>query len=106
MNPRLLAAALGVLLPLATAVAQDIAWHPVPEGARPHDVAPAPDGTVWYTDARPGSGFGSRAPGVRSRHFSASALMTISGPIPAGSPRVTPTSGRALRAMAVTPDFL
>jgi virginiamycin B lyase len=49
MNPRLLAAALGVLLPLATAVAQDIAWHPVPEGARPHDVAPAPDGTVWYT---------------------------------------------------------
>jgi virginiamycin B lyase len=49
MNPRLLAAALGVLLPLATAVAQDIAWYPVPEGARPHDVAPAPDGTVWYT---------------------------------------------------------
>jgi virginiamycin B lyase len=49
MNPRLLAAALGVLLPLATAVAQDIAGYPVPEGARPHDVAPAPDGTVWYT---------------------------------------------------------
>lgn len=22
---------------------------PVPDGARPHDVAPAPDGTVWYT---------------------------------------------------------
>ena len=23
--------------------------YPVPAGSRPHDVAPAPDGTVWYT---------------------------------------------------------
>lgn len=23
--------------------------YPVPQGARPHDVAPAPDGKVWYT---------------------------------------------------------
>ena len=23
--------------------------YPVPAGARPHDVAPAPDGTIWYT---------------------------------------------------------
>ena len=23
--------------------------YPVPRGSRPHDVAPAPDGTVWYT---------------------------------------------------------
>ncbi len=23
--------------------------YPVPSGSRPHDVAPAPDGTVWYT---------------------------------------------------------
>ncbi|MCZ7542919.1 MAG: lyase [Anaerolineae bacterium] len=28
--------------------------YPVPAGARPHDVAPAPDGTVWYTAQRSG----------------------------------------------------
>lgn len=26
-----------------------IVEYPVPPGSRPHDVAPAPDGTVWYT---------------------------------------------------------
>ena len=40
--------ALGVL---ATAAAAEPTTQvfPVPEGAGPHDVAPAPDGTVWYT---------------------------------------------------------
>ena len=28
--------------------------YPVPPGTRPHDVAPAPDGTVWYTAQRSG----------------------------------------------------
>ncbi|MCI0713786.1 MAG: lyase [Chloroflexi bacterium] len=28
--------------------------YPVPRGSRPHDVAPAPDGTVWYTAQRLG----------------------------------------------------
>lgn len=28
--------------------------YPVPSGSRPHDVAPAPDGTVWYTAQRRG----------------------------------------------------
>lgn len=28
---------------------------PVPEGARPHDAAPAPDGTVWYTAQHQGA---------------------------------------------------
>ncbi len=28
--------------------------YPVPAGSRPHDVAPAPDGTVWYTAQRLG----------------------------------------------------
>ena len=27
----------------------EIQEYPVPVGSRPHDVAPAPDGTVWYT---------------------------------------------------------
>ena len=31
------------------ALAQTVQYFPVPEGAHPHDVAPAPDGTVWYT---------------------------------------------------------
>src|ERR1700752_4926499 len=41
------------LVCLATAAsaarAETIQYFPGPEGAGPHDVAPAPDGTVWYT---------------------------------------------------------
>jgi virginiamycin B lyase len=33
----------------STAPAQEVRYYPVPKGAHPHDVAPAPDGTVWYT---------------------------------------------------------
>ncbi len=41
---------LAVLALLAgTAFAQEVRYYKVPDGARPHDVAPAPDGTVWYT---------------------------------------------------------
>lgn len=29
--------------------AQQVQYYDVPKGDRPHDVAPAPDGTVWYT---------------------------------------------------------
>jgi len=53
---------IGLLLTLvsATVLAQDIDTalivqeYPVPAGSRPHDVAPAPDGTVWYTAQRRG----------------------------------------------------
>jgi len=31
------------------AAALSIQEYPVPPGSRPHDVAPAPDGSVWYT---------------------------------------------------------
>lgn len=31
------------------AAAAEVRYYPVPKGSRPHDVAPAPDGTVWYT---------------------------------------------------------
>jgi virginiamycin B lyase len=34
---------------MAAAHAAEVRYYPVPKGARPHDVAPAPDGTVWYT---------------------------------------------------------
>src|SRR6202521_562589 len=32
-----------------SALAGDVSYYDVPRGAHPHDVAPAPDGTVWYT---------------------------------------------------------
>ena len=34
---------------LTPAAAEDVSYYDVPRGAHPHDVAPAPDGTVWYT---------------------------------------------------------
>jgi len=43
--------------PLATPTTQAkpvLQEYPVPAGSRPHDVAPAPDGTVWYTAQRLG----------------------------------------------------
>ncbi len=33
----------------STPAAPTIQEYPVPRGSRPHDVAPAPDGSVWYT---------------------------------------------------------
>lgn len=35
--------------PAAEQVEFELHSYPVPEGSHPHDVAPAPDGTVWYT---------------------------------------------------------
>lgn len=55
MIPRLVAIAALALAPLATALAQSVSYYTVPDGARPHDVAPAPDGTVWYTAQRQGA---------------------------------------------------
>jgi virginiamycin B lyase len=40
--------------PLKTDVTYDVAYYELPKGDRPHDVAPAPDGTVWYTGQRAG----------------------------------------------------
>jgi virginiamycin B lyase len=34
--------------------AAEVQYFPVPDGDHPHDVAPAPDGTVWYTGQRAG----------------------------------------------------
>ncbi len=43
------------LLAAAPASAQTVRYYPVPAGSGPHDVAPAPDGTVWYTAQRSGA---------------------------------------------------
>ena len=38
----------------ATTASDGLERFPVPDGSGPHDVAPAPDGTVWYTAQRTG----------------------------------------------------
>jgi len=35
--------------------AEEVREYPVPRGSHPHDVAPAPDGGVWYTAQRSGA---------------------------------------------------
>jgi len=45
-------AALAATVP--TALAAEVRYYPVPAGTHPHDVATAPDGTVWYTAQRTG----------------------------------------------------
>jgi virginiamycin B lyase len=50
------AAALVAALTLAhPALADTVAYFPVTSGAHPHDVAAAPDGTVWYTAQNQGA---------------------------------------------------
>lgn len=44
-----------LIVPFAHAQNSDVITEfPVPAGTRPHDIAPAPDGTVWYTAQRTG----------------------------------------------------
>lgn len=43
------AAVLMAALAAQSATAQELKEYPVARGDHPHDVAPAPDGTVWYT---------------------------------------------------------
>ena len=47
---RLIAIAVATSILAGAAAAESrVSYYPVPPGARPHDVAAAPDGTVWYT---------------------------------------------------------
>ena len=48
-------AALAMLAVSGDALAQQVQVYELPPGARPHDVAPAPDGRVWYTGQRHGT---------------------------------------------------
>src|SRR5687768_8034103 len=62
---RMIAAAAALILATVPACAQapkaqapataDTQVFQLPEGARVHDVAPAPDGTIWYTAQRQGA---------------------------------------------------
>ncbi|MEH6575556.1 MAG: lyase [Amphritea sp.] len=46
--------AVWLLLTLVTMAVADVRVYELPAGSRPHDVAPAPDGKVWYTGQRRG----------------------------------------------------
>lgn len=46
---RFAAALLAIALALPVASAQTVRYYDLPPRSGPHDVAPAPDGTVWYT---------------------------------------------------------
>lgn len=43
-----------LVLALAGAKAEQVQYYDVPKGDHPHDVAPAPDGSVWYTGQHAG----------------------------------------------------
>ncbi|HEX3859643.1 MAG TPA: lyase, partial [Pseudolabrys sp.] len=47
--PRIILAVALLTLGVGAAPAAQVSYFDVPHGAQPHDVAPAPDGTVWYT---------------------------------------------------------
>lgn len=49
MAPLLFAAVTVLALSLQQTDAAQVSYYDVPKGAHPHDVAPAPDGRVWYT---------------------------------------------------------
>jgi virginiamycin B lyase len=53
MSVRILAFVTLLLCASATHAA-DVKYYPLAAGSRPHDVAPAPDGTVWFTGQREG----------------------------------------------------
>lgn len=55
MIPVVVAAAAVVVLAMSEAPAAQVSYYAVPKGAHPHDVAPAPDGTVWYTAQHQGA---------------------------------------------------
>lgn len=49
MVPIVVAAVALITLGLRLAPAAEVSYFEVPRGAHPHDVAPAPDGSIWYT---------------------------------------------------------
>jgi virginiamycin B lyase len=55
MVPIVVAAVAVLALALEPAWAAQASYYAVPRGAHPHDVAPAPDGSVWYTAQHQGA---------------------------------------------------
>ena len=55
MIARATIAVAATLVLTASSLAAQVSYFPVPRGAHPHDVAPAADGTVWYTAQNQGA---------------------------------------------------
>ena len=55
MVPIMLVAVAVAAFGVRTAQAAQVSYFNVPNGSHPHDVAPAPDGTVWYTAQNQGA---------------------------------------------------
>jgi virginiamycin B lyase len=55
MIPIMMVAVAALALATKPAPAADVSYYDVPKGAHPHDVAPAPDGKVWYTAQHQGA---------------------------------------------------
>ncbi len=55
MLPIVVAAIAAIALGAHPAPAAQVSYYDVPRGAHPHDVAPAPDGTIWYTAQHQGA---------------------------------------------------
>jgi len=54
MRSSVIAAFIALSIFAAPAAAQSVRYYELPSRSGPHDVAPAPDGTVWYTAQRTG----------------------------------------------------
>lgn len=55
MGPIVVAAIAVIALGSDRALAAQVSYYEVTRGAHPHDVAPAPDGTIWYTAQHQGA---------------------------------------------------
>jgi virginiamycin B lyase len=78
--------------------AAEIREYPVPSGSHPHDVAPAPDGSVWYTAQRTGE-LGRLDPATgRTRHIPLGKGSSPHGVIvgPDGAPWITDSGLNAI----------
>jgi virginiamycin B lyase len=83
---------------LSPALAVETASFPVPSGARPHDVAPAPDGVVWYTAQGQGA-LGRLDPGTgKVEHIALGSGSAPHGVIvgPDGAPWITDSGLNAI----------
>ncbi len=50
-----IAAVAMAVVPVSAATEYEVQEYAVPTGSHPHDVAPAPEGGVWYTGQRDGT---------------------------------------------------
>ena len=92
--------ALAATLAAGTATAAEIKVFQVPEGAGPHDVAPAPDGKVWFSAQGSGAlGIIDPATGeVGKSHLARARRRTASfrvRTVPRGSPMAASTPSSA-----------